>query len=242
MQLKKEIEKTGNWLFKWRSYIPLLFIGIILTSIKNFKYLDNSHNIDQIWEIFCLTISFLGLGIRIYTVGYTPRGTSGRNTKRQKAEELNMTGFYSLLRHPLYLGNFFIWLGISMFVHNLWITVMIILIFWLYYERIMFAEEAFLSEKFGERYRIWADKTPAFLPSFKNWEKPCGSFSVKKVLSNENNSFFAIICSFTFLELLGDLFVEKKFYLDFMWAVIFSIGFVIYSILRILKKRKLKYN
>ncbi|MGB8874133.1 MAG: hypothetical protein WCC75_12145, partial [Desulfobaccales bacterium] len=45
--------------------------------------------------------------------GLPPRGTSGRNTQGQVAETLNTTGIYSLVRNPLYLGNFLIWLGLS---------------------------------------------------------------------------------------------------------------------------------
>jgi len=75
--------------------------------------------------------------------GYAPRGTSGRHTLRQEAKRLNSSGMYSLLRHPLYLGNALMWLGISLFVHVWWVVVISMLIFWIYYERIMFAEEEF---------------------------------------------------------------------------------------------------
>ena len=51
--------------------------------------------------------------IRIYTVGTTPAGTSGRNRDKQIAEKLNKTGVYSIIRHPLYLGNLLIWLGVA---------------------------------------------------------------------------------------------------------------------------------
>lgn len=191
MALKEEFEQIGNWLFRWRSYLPLLMIGNVVLFMEHFDYIghSHSHSLDQLWEIICLLISFLGLGIRIYTIGFTPYGTSGRNTKSQKAEQLNITGIYSLVRHPLYLGNFFIWLGISMFVHLWWVTLIFILVFWLYYERIMFAEEEFLRKKFGNEYVVWANKTSAFCPKFKNWEKLTLSFSLRNVLKREYSGF-----------------------------------------------------
>ena len=42
-----------------------------------------------------------------------------------------------------------------------WLPVIYSLAFWIYYERIMFAEEAFLRQKFGETYRRWAATTPS---------------------------------------------------------------------------------
>lgn len=239
MALKEEFEKSGNWLFRWRSYLPLLLTGIILIGVRNFEYPGHSHMLDRLWEIVCLMISFLGLGIRIYTVGHTPSGTSGRNTRRQKAEVLNTTGIYSIVRHPLYLGNFFCWPGISMFVHIWWVSLIFILVFWLYYERIMFAEEEFLKRRFGKQYETWANKTPAFLPRFKNWKPAALSFSLRNVLKREYSGLFAIIASFTFLEIISDIFVEGKLEFDLIWIILFSVGLVTCLTLRTLKKTKL---
>ena len=170
--LQEEFEKTGKWLFRWRSYFPLTLIGVILLGLRHSEGPYHSQMGDELWEIIWPMISLLGVVIRIYTIGYTPRGTSGQNTRRQEAEVLNTTGAYSVVRHPLYLGNFFILLGISMFAGLWWISLISILAFWLYYERIMFAEEAFLRRKFGKEYEEWANKTPAFLPRLKNWKRP----------------------------------------------------------------------
>lgn len=237
MGLKREFENTGNWLFRWRSYLPMIAFGFLLIEMKNYDYLGQNHVIDQYWGIACFSISFLGLGIRAYTVGHTPKGTSGRNTHGQVAEELNTTGIYSLIRHPLYVGNFFCWLGVSMFVHSWAISVICILSFWLYYERIMFAEEEFLRSKFGKLFEQWASRTPAFTPSFKNWVPASLPFSWRNVLKREYSGFFAIIAAFTILEVVGDVVVEGRFVFDQMWAIIFAIGLTIYLVLRTLKKK-----
>jgi len=114
-----------------------------------YSYPGGSHAWDRAWELFCLGVSLLGLYIRVMTIGYRPHGTSGRNTHGQVAETLNTEGMYSITRHPLYLGNYFNWLGLALFTHDWWLPVIVSLAFWLYYERIMFAEESFLEEKFG---------------------------------------------------------------------------------------------
>ncbi len=237
MALKEDFEETGNFLFKWRSYLPLLLFPILLLGMKHFEYMGQSHRLDQLWEVVCLFVSFFGLGIRIFTIGYAPHRTSGRNTKCQVAKELNTTGIYSMVRHPLYLGNFIIWFGISMFLHLWWVSLIFILIFWIYYERIMFAEEAFLRKNFGVIFEKWANHTPAFLPSFKNYKSSKLSFSFKKTLRKEYTGFFVIISTFTFLEIIGDLVIKGKLSFDLMWGVIFSAGATVYITIKIIKKK-----
>jgi len=237
MALREEFEQTGNWLFRWRSYLPLALIGIFLLALREYEYPGHSEKLDAIWEMFCLSVSFFGLFIRIITIGYTPKGTSGRNTKAQVADSLNTTGIYSVVRHPLYLGNFFMVLGITLFAHLWWLTLIYILIFWIYYERIMFAEEYFLRNKYGEKYLKWAEITPAFIPSFKNYNKPSLPFSVKNVLKREYNGFFAVIAALFFLELAGDLFAEHKFEIDSYWMVFLIIGFIVWLSLMFINKK-----
>ncbi|UKI18106.1 MAG: isoprenylcysteine carboxylmethyltransferase family protein [Bacteroidales bacterium] len=124
------------------------------------------------YEILCFVVSLLGLAVRAFTVGYTPANTSGRNVAEQVADQLNTTGLYSVVRNPLYVGNFLMWLGIAMLTMNLWFIISFILLFWVYYERIIFAEEQFLTNKFGSVYTDWADKTPCFIPRLKGYVAP----------------------------------------------------------------------
>ncbi|MDR2152686.1 MAG: DUF1295 domain-containing protein, partial [Helicobacteraceae bacterium] len=69
--------------------------------------------------VLAVLISALGVAIRVYTIGYKHKGTSGRNTKTQQASALNTKGIYSLTRNPLYLGNFLIGWGVIVYTHSL---------------------------------------------------------------------------------------------------------------------------
>ena len=182
-------------------------------------------------------ISSLGLAIRIMTVGYVPRGTSGRNTKKQVADNLNTTGMYSVVRHPLYVGNFLMWLGISLVFHLWWFTLLIALIFWVYYEKIMYAEEEFLKKQFGDQFLAWAEKTPLFIPDFSLWLPPEMPFSIKSALKREYASFFAMIAIFTSLRVLCNLRVDKTLSLDLLWTGIFLGSLLFYLMVRFLKKK-----
>jgi protein-S-isoprenylcysteine O-methyltransferase Ste14 len=237
MALKEEMHKSGNWLFRWRSYLPLFMVVIIILAVPYSQHQNFYSLPEHIWDIFCLLVSLTGLSIRIITIGYTPDGTSGTNTKRQVARVLNTTGMYSMVRHPLYLGNFIIWIGISMSLYIWWLSLIVMLIFWLYYERIIYAEEEFLSEKFGESFLEWADKTPAFIPNPIKWRCAYRSFSLKRTLKNEYKSFYAIIISFVFVKIVGNIYTHYQITLGGIWPIVLTAGSIFYIIVRMVKKK-----
>lgn len=236
MALKEHFENSGQWLFRWRSYLPLIGLAVILAAFREYKYPMNSEKLDGLWEAFCLLISFSGLAVRLYTIGHTPKNTSGRNTKKQVADTLNTSGAYSLVRNPLYLGNFLMVLGIVLFVHLWWMTLIYTLAFWLYYERIIFAEETFLRNKFGETYLSWANRTPAIIPSFNHYKKPELPFSLRNVLRREYNGFFAVIACMFIFETFGEISINHELEFDWEWVVLVAIGFLTWLTLRSLKK------
>jgi protein-S-isoprenylcysteine O-methyltransferase Ste14 len=241
MSLRNELEQTGFWLFRHRSYLPLVIVPIFVVSLCSFSYLGQSHLLNELWQIACLAISFLGLAVRILTVGRAPLGTSGRNTLQQEANCLNSTGMYSIVRHPLYLGNYLIILGIALWPHIWWLPVLTSCFYALYYERIMLAEEAFLRERFGEAFEKWSAQTPTFIPRLRGWKPSPVPFCWRTVAQREYNAFFLIISVFFLFDFIGDSIANKNnWQMDAekeAWFGVFIAGFVVFAVLRTLKKR-----
>ena len=240
MALIEEFEKRGNWLFRYRGILPLIIFlaGIILymlTKIHPEKYFLEDTQFSAFYPYLCFLVSIFGLFIRSYTMGRTPKNTSGGNVKKQVAGKLNTTGSYSLVRHPLYVGNFFMWLGPTLLTGHLWFIIVFCLIYWLYYERIMFAEEQFLRGKFGAAYLEWAEKVPAFLPHFKGFKVPDLPFSWKKVLKKEKNVFAAVFLVFMVFDIAGVLVVNSR-EINYFFAGGFLFSALSYVIIKILKK------
>ena len=242
MALIEELNRQGNKLFKHRSKLPIPFaiigLGLYLYTIQ----FDGKAEHSLVFEISCLAVGLLGLLIRAITLGYTPRGTSGRNTHGQVADELNTKGMYSIMRNPLYLGNFFMWFAIILFIDIHWFSLFYMMCFWMYYERIIFAEENFLRNKYGEAYVNWTAKTPIFLPRMSGWNKPDLYFSIRNVLKREYSGFFALFFTFTIFDLIENYVRFSTWELDVFWMNALLISGVITLVLRTLKKKTKMLN
>lgn len=237
MALDDEFETQGQFLFRYRGILPVfvMIIGIIafLESILTGKW-PPVYWLNIPFELFCLLITLCGLAVRCYCVGYSSRNTSGRNIKCQVAESINTTGLYSIVRHPLYLGNFLMSLGVSSLTRNPWFILFSIFIFWVYYERIMFAEEQFLKRKFGQTYKSWASRTPAFIPNFSLWTRPASTFNCKKVVRNEKAGILAVAVTFLIFAQIEEFITNNQFVLhERFWYYLFVLSLISYTIIKL---------
>jgi protein-S-isoprenylcysteine O-methyltransferase Ste14 len=229
MALLHSFEKSGNLLFRYRGQIPILLFVAAVPVV----YFTGNAGLSERWQVAITLIgllsSLLGFIIRAYTIATTPAGTSGRNTDKQVADVLNTSGIYSMIRHPLYLGNFLMWSGIVLFTFNIWFFLVVSLAYWLYYERIMFAEERFLEQKYGEEYLNWSLSAPAFIPAFKKFRKSQVPFSFKSILRREYSGILATVTGFAFIDHLRHFFLFKSFdpWRTSTWCFIASVVFAL---------------
>ncbi len=236
MALINSFEKSGNTLFRHRGQIPVILFIVAVPVVYFTKDNSLSGRSQMLLTVFSVFLSTLGFFIRAIAIATTPKGTSGRNTKEgQVAESLNTTGIYSMIRHPLYLGNYLMWIGIVLYTFNFWFVLVVSLLFWLYYERIMFAEERFLERKFGNDYMEWASQTPAFLPGFGKFKKNTVPFSTKSILRREYSGLLATVVGFTFIDDLRKYFTNGQFEWDTPWHIALLATLFIALVLRSLK-------
>lgn len=235
--ISTELHRQGNFLFRYRSFVPILIVVPLGTALMRLTPAADMSQTLSWWAALCFGISISGLLLRALTVGFVPGGTSGRNTKQQRAMELNTTGLYSVVRHPLYVGNFLIWLGIVLTVSDFAVVALFVCAYSLYYERIMAAEELFLTEKFGADYETWARVTPAFLPRFSQWKRSQLKFSIKTVLRREYCAVLGITFAFAAIDLAKHIMVEGRLLIEFRWLAILLAGVVTFVVLRTLKKK-----
>ena len=235
MALIHSLESEGNFLFKYRGQFPVLLFIAAIPVIYSTDYYQISNQSKEIYTWIAVLLSIAGFVFRAYAIGTTPKGTSGRNTQEQVAEVLNSTGIYSIVRHPLYVGNYFMWIGIVFYSFNFSFLIIVTLAYWLYYERIMFAEERFLEKKFGKSYLDWSLNAPAFIPSFKNFKPGNIPFSLKTVLRREYAGVLATVIGFVFIDVLRDSIPLKRLEFDKNNLIVLGITIFIALILRSLK-------
>jgi protein-S-isoprenylcysteine O-methyltransferase Ste14 len=228
-------ESEGNWLFKHRGTLPVILFVLALPAIYVTNYSTLNPRFTMIMNGCAVGACVFGFIIRAYTIGTTPKGTSGRNTAQQVAEQLNSTGIYSIVRHPLYLGNYLMWIGIVIFTKNISFMIIVSLLFWIYYERIMFAEERFLERKFGDDYLKWSLKAPAFIPMFLQFRKSSVPFSFKSVLRREYSGVLATVIGFAYIELMQNVFQYHQWTISKNMLMLLAATVVVTITLRSLK-------
>ena len=234
MLLHKDMVSNGNFLFRWRGYVPavMLLLSFLVVYTNGFDFALADTVMTKVAFAFIL----LGAAVRFYTIAYTPSGTSGRNTDKQVASTLNSTGIYSQCRNPLYLGNFFIYLGIVMYAQSWAVTLLFAALFWIYYERIISAEEDFLQVEFGEAYEAWANETPAFWPKMRDFKANAIPFTYMNVIYREKETIVFALISLLLINIFAHFVVLGEFGADDWLVGMTSLFAMAYAVVRYVGK------
>lgn len=106
---------------------------------------------------FCL---LGGLSIRIWSILYIGG---------QKSKILTNQGPYSLCRHPLYVGSFFVAIGAGLCFENIPMLIAILVLIVPVHIIVARMEERHLMELFPMEYPEYKKLVPRFIPNFKNY-------------------------------------------------------------------------
>lgn len=232
------INLQGNRFYRFRNVFPILFLIVdflIWLNRDPFIAQQKHPQAEIVFEFLCLLISLIGITIRILTVGFNqaPYSLSGI-TKADKV--FHKTGMYSMVRHPLYLGNFFIWLGLIVYLQNGKLLVCYLLFFTVIYERVMITRENFLETIFGKAYRNWAKQIPAFFPNILLYKKPAERFSFRSALIFEAPIIFFTCLSFYFLEWAGRFW--KSHEVETFWHCVMGTAITLTLVSLLLSKKE----
>jgi protein-S-isoprenylcysteine O-methyltransferase Ste14 len=159
---KREISKSGD-----KGSIWLLTISISIGYWLSFIIAATKIGRIYHWNTFFVIGSILaltGLIIRVTSILQLKQQFTYTVTKIEN-HELIETGLYKIIRHPGYLGQLIIFLGISTCLSN-WLSIllMIIPVFLGYLNRIN-VEEKFMVEQMGQKYLDYQKRTKRLIPT-----------------------------------------------------------------------------
>jgi protein-S-isoprenylcysteine O-methyltransferase Ste14 len=225
-----QLSATGDVLFRWRSYMPLLLVPLFALSVG-----DDRPPTRFAWELAGFAVGLCGLFCRALVIGTAPEGTSARGTTRPTADVLMTTGAYSVVRHPLYLANTLMWLGCAMLSGTWFLPLIVLLLSFIYHERIAAREEAFLEKTFRDSFHEWTRHVPAMIPSLRLYRPSGVSFQARKVFLQESHGLFALATAFLALDTLEDSLRRHAFHVDARWLAVFIITAVPFLIVIAMK-------
>lgn len=138
-------------------------------------------------------LALAGLFIRAWAAGFI-----------RKEQALATDGPYGHTRNPLYLGSFFLGLGITV-AGGQWVFVAAFAVFFLLvYRATMRGEAELLEGLFGDEYRHYAANVPLFLPRITPYRSPYsqegGRFTMERYSGNkEYEALLGAVAGFGFL-------------------------------------------
>jgi protein-S-isoprenylcysteine O-methyltransferase Ste14 len=116
-------------------------------------------------------VLFLGnaLGLLMIALGILGRLWCTLYIGGRKANELQRTGPYSIVRHPLYVGSLLMTMGFAVMTVNPLALIIMLAYFAVQYAVTIGFEEKVLAAKFGEDYRDFERTVPRFIPRLSGY-------------------------------------------------------------------------
>lgn len=158
----------GQRLFRWRGWLPAPVIALLalVAARAASEAAAEGAALDLALKVLGFASASFGEGLRFWTLGQVPEGTSGQGY-RLETSALNTRGPYAHVRNPLYLGNFFICAGLLLVAHSAWCYAIGLAFFVAEYFFIVRAEESFLREKYGAAFEEYASRVPRWIPRLR---------------------------------------------------------------------------
>ncbi len=224
--------KLGNFLFRHRSFTPLPLILLVFIIFKPVDLGEKNIFIN----LAGILISMMGEMIRILAVGYSYEGTSGRESYL-RADSLNVTGIYSVVRNPLYIGNFFMFTGIVAVFCNGYALLVFAFFLILQYYFVIVAEENYLKGEYGSEYKQYCREVRRIIPAFRGYISNRNPFNFKKVVFKENDSVFNMLVMFLLVLLYKEWVFAGRIGEPVVYIVPGVVLVIGYVFIKVLKKR-----
>ena len=108
------------------------------------------------WFLPALAVSLVGEAIQLWCFA-----------SLQKNQVLAANGPYAVVRNPMYLGRYFLLLGMLLLTGNVWLLAGFSIVYYFYMVNRVRREEALLARTFGEAFARYCAAVPRFVPRLR---------------------------------------------------------------------------
>lgn len=218
--------------FRFRAISVLPFLLLILIF---FVPLDLG-SLNPVLNAAGLLLALAGALTRIISVGHAQPHTSGRENYL-RADSLNVSGLYSIVRNPLYVGNFLIYNGVLLAYSSPAALLFFNAFFISNYYFIILAEERYLERQFGPVYRDYRLRVPRVIPRFRQYRRNVHPFSPARAAYKEKNTTLYWVCFYAVALLLKQFRLNDGAVEGFWWHALPVVALFVLNIALTLSRR-----
>jgi protein-S-isoprenylcysteine O-methyltransferase Ste14 len=182
------LQRAGQWMFVRRGWLPWLMVPYLMFGPR--------FGIDLGLQGIAAALALLviGHGFRFWAVGYAGTRTRTR-TKTGQLKDLVTAGPYSHVRNPIYVGNWFMAMGMILLFGHWALAIPFGLLVFFSYQPVVRWEERLLVTVFGEDYERFLKYVPRWLPSLKRYQYASSHpFLPGTALFSERGTFGSTAC------------------------------------------------
>lgn len=176
--------RIGQVLFKNRGWLPVPFLAGPL--------LFSGQQTSTTWTAGLILV-VIGEWIRL--AGVAAAGSVTRRRSRE-VQRLVTYGAFAWCRNPLYVGNFWVWMGFTVVSGVYWFVPVAVVLFAIEYTLIVRYEEGVLESIFGQEYLDYKARTPRWFgrPPLNSTQ---GAHDWTQALWSERSTLmqYAVLCA-----------------------------------------------
>jgi len=232
----------GNFFFRTRNRVfPCIIVALFALAVPPVQLMGSVY-LENVKDMLAVALSFSGLAFRALVIGFVYIKRGGLN-KKVYAENLVTEGIFGLCRNPLYVGNLLIYAGVFLMHGDPLVMVLGMGSYVFIYQCIVFAEEAYLLNKFGDGYHAYCREVPRWIPRFSKFREATEGmvFNFRRVVLKDYTTIASTTITLALTEGYEQLAHPELFNRSehiFMMGCVIVAASAMAGIMRLFKKRK----
>jgi protein-S-isoprenylcysteine O-methyltransferase Ste14 len=191
------LTRIGGWLFRKRTSLPVpIILALVLIPAPG------PSSIGGLAAAGGLLVA-IGEALRLWGVHHI--GAISR-TRTDRLGPLIDSGPFALVRNPLYVGNFLLWVGFTLSSGLVWLVPLVAVLLGFEYHAIVRWEERLLEDRMGLVYRDYTRRVPRWVPRLQagpngGRSADASAFPWRETLFSERGTLLAIVGGYVLLGL-----------------------------------------